>query len=352
MMTTAPEKLSYDVVMATRNRPEAVELSLPLLVHQTRPPAQIVIVDSSDDSGPISAIAETVAATAPMPVHYLRAEAGLTHQRNVGLARCSAAVVLFPDDDSLLHRDAAERIMAIYEADTEGAVAGVAGAPVETPPEEALGKLGSYAAERTSALRSLLRGLRQSAKEATGFLNPFVATGRRLSRRQSHAWLGRDAIRVPYMTGFRMSFRRAAIAPTGFDEALRKYAWFEDIDASYAALRHGLVVTARDAGIYHHRAAEKRDSGHRMGLWAILNRTYVVMKAVRTDPEVFPRPRVDILRLRVYCLLRTLAYSVMARDQYGRDRARGARDGLRRQARLLHASRDDLAAAYRSQLGE
>ena len=342
-------QLTYDVVMATRNRPEAVALSLPLLLKQTRLPEQILIVDSSDDPAPIRALAEAAAATAPLPVIYLRAAAGLTHQRNVGLAQCRADVVIFPDDDSLLYSDAAAEIMAIYERDTGRVIAGVAARPVDHAPPETDGDLGAYEAEAVGPLRAALRRVRQEIKEASGFANPFVATGRALSAQyRAPDWLvAADVTVVPYMTGFRMSFRRSVIAATGFDEVLRRYGWFEDIDASYSALRQGLVVTAEKARLYHHRVASARANGHRMGLWAILNRTYVVMKHVRANPQVFRHPGRDVARLGTYCRLRALAYAAMARDAYGRDRAKGARDGLGALSPLTGAAPDALAETYR-----
>lgn len=341
--------LTYDVVLATRNRPAAVALSLPLLLKQTRPAAQILVVDSSDDPAPIRTLAQAAAAVAPMPVIYLRAAAGLTHQRNVGLARCSADVVIFPDDDSLLYPDAAAEIMAIYERDTGRVIAGVAARPVDHAPPETDGDLGAYAAEEVGAPRAALRRVRQTVKEALGFANPFVATGRALSaQHRAPDWLAAaDATVVPYMTGFRMSFRRRVIAATGFDETLRRYGWFEDIDASYSALRRGLLVTAGKARLHHHRVASGRAAGHRMGLWAILNRTYVVMKHVRANPQVFRHPGREIVRLGVYCRLRTLAYRTMARDGYGRERAQGAREGVISMSALTGAAPEALIETYR-----
>lgn len=354
-MCAEPARLSYDVVMATRNRTDAVALSLPLLVAQTRPPVQIVVVDSSDDQAPIAAIVADVAETAPMPVRLVRAAAGLTHQRNVGLTYCAADVVMFPDDDSLYHPETAAEIMEIYEVDTAGAIAGVAGRPAETPPSEVSAKLGRFEAEtRGGRLRRALRDVRQATKEAAWTIHPFLATSRALSKRfEKPHWLAaEEAIMVPYLTGFRMSFRRDVIAGIGFDETLRRYGWFEDIDASFGAARHGLLVTANRAPIYHHRAAEKRDRGHMMGLWAILNRTYVVMKAVHANPDLFPDPAWEIRRLRWYSVARAAVYRLMARDTYGRDRARGARDGLARQARLTAAAPEELPAVYRDLVGE
>lgn len=354
-----PGRLSYDIVMATRNRPEAVALSLPLILSQSRLPREVFIVDSSDDGAPIAAIAARHAARGAaqgaaqdaaqgsVPVHYIRSERGSALQRNIGIARGRGDVVIFPDDDSLLYPDAAEEIMKIYEADTGGRIAAVCARPAEAPPPGLPGDLASYEAETTSPLRRALRQARQGVKEATGAANPFVSIGTRLNARHPvPGWLaGAGARPVPYMTGFRMSFRRPAIA-AGFDEALRRYAWFEDIDASFAAMRQGLVVMAGRAQIYHHRVASARDDGRLMGLWAILNRGYVVMKAVHANARTFPHPGREAARLRAYCTARALAYRAMARDGFGRDRAGGAAEGLGQLDALIRAAPAELSATY------
>lgn len=342
--------LPYDIVMATRNRPAAVALSLPLILRQTRPPARIIVVDSSDDPAPIEALAREAGAAGICPVEFLASAPGLTLQRNRGLAASGAEIVVFPDDDSLLYPDAAERMLEIYEADTGGRVAAVCAAPAARPPGDAGLDLGRHAAESTGPLRRAAAGLRQRLKEHLAAANPFLAVGGRLNARHGDlpeglARLG--AAPVPYMTGFRMSFRRAAIAP-GFDEALQRYSWFEDIDASFTAMRSGLVVVARGARIYHHRTAAARDNGHRMGLWAILNRGYVVMKHVRANPATFPDPARERRRLSAYCRARALAYRALARGRFGRDRARGAAEGLGRLPALLAAPAERLAETYRA----
>ena len=340
--------LTYDIIMATRNRPEAVDLSLPLILRQTRLPRQVLIVDSSDDGGPIEAIVAREAADTEVPVRYIRSAAGLTHQRNTGLARSEADVVIFPDDDSLLYLDAAERIMEIYEADTGGAIAGVAARPVDRAPPETTGDLEGYEAERTSPLRSALSGVRQRLKTVFARANPFLSVGMQLNAQHPDpAWLAaQEAVVVPYMTGFRMSFRRAVIAKTGFDETLKKYGWFEDIDASYSAMQTGKVVAATRARIYHHRVAASRANGHTMGLWAILNRGYVVMKHVRANPQVFPSPDREAAGLLRYCRARTMVYRAKGRDAFGRDQARGAAEGLAELPRLTAADPQELARIY------
>ena len=344
-----PTSLTYDVVMATRNRAEAVALSIPLILAQTRTPERVVIVDSSDDSAPIAGIVAQADGTGGIPVEYHRSDPGLTRQRNLGLTRCGADVVLFPDDDSLLYSDTAAAMMAAYEADTEARIAGVCAVPVTVPPPESAHELGTFDAETVGPVKARLRALRQRLKEATAPANPFLAVGNALNAGPVAA-LGPDLRQwvdpVPYMTGFRMSFRRAVIEGVGFDENLRRYAWFEDIDASWGAMRAGAVVVARGARIYHHRAAAARAGGYRMGLWAILNRGYVVMKHVHANPDIFPDPAREARRVKLACRGRALAYRAMARDAFGRDRARGAADALRGLPGLTASPPTALADTY------
>lgn len=340
--------LSYDIIMATRNRPEAVALSLPLILAQSRLPAEVVIVDSSDDPAPIRALAEEAAARNIVPVRYTHSGPGLTHQRNVGLGMTGSPIVIFPDDDSLMYLDCADHILAAYEADTDHTIAGVCARPVDHAPPETTGDLGAYQAETTSTVKTAIAALRQALKDALGFTNPFVATGRKLNAQyRLPGWAAhQNVVRVPYMTGFRMSYRRAAIQGPGFDETLQRYGWYEDIDASCTALRQGQTVGALNARIYHHRVAAARANGYTMGLWAVLNRTYVVTKHIRANPGVFRSPSLHIARLKAYCRARALVYRLTARDQFARDRARGAADGLARMDQLTRAAPGDLAAAY------
>ena len=115
--------MDYSVVVATRNRLDALKLSLPLLLAQTRPPLEIIVVDSTDAPEPIRGIVEEVAPTTAIPVSYLHSAPGASLQRNIGLARARGEVTLFPDDDSMLFPDAMERVMRIYERDARASSA-------------------------------------------------------------------------------------------------------------------------------------------------------------------------------------------------------------------------------------
>lgn len=341
--------LTYEVVMATYNRPDAVALSLPLLLGQTRLPERITVVDASTDPAPIEALVAAAQARGIRPVAYVRASPGLTHQRNVGLRQCSADVVVFPDDDSLLYPTCGAELMAVYEADPQGRIAGVSAVSRTAPPPESGLDLGRFAAEKMTPTRARLRWLRRRLKDRMEALNPFVAMGRRLAAQHDlPAMFDTDTIKpVPYMIGFQMTYRRRALQPDHFDETLQRYGWYEDIDASFTALRHGALVGAHRAGIYHHRAAAQRANGRAMGLWAILNRGYIVMKHLHANPQVFPDRAREIARLKRYCRARALAYRAMARDPFARARAAGAAEGMTLLDALIASPPETLSETYK-----
>lgn len=124
----------YATIVATRNRPEALALSLPLMLGQSRLPEEIVVVDSSDDPAANKALIGRLASETDVPLHHITSRAGLSFQRNIGLERISSEVVFFPDDDSLVLPGALEAIMRIYDRDTCQIIGGVCSAEAKTPP--------------------------------------------------------------------------------------------------------------------------------------------------------------------------------------------------------------------------
>ncbi|MEM9148604.1 MAG: glycosyltransferase [Pseudomonadota bacterium] len=341
----ALDRLSYAAIVATRNRAEALALSLPLLLAQSRLPAEVVVVDSSDDPAPVAAVVEATAKTAPRPVRLVRAKPGLTHQRNVGLSETTAPIVLFPDDDSLLYPDAAERILETYERDREGRLSAIGGREADRPPQ-GIDQSAAPAEPPPGPGGRLIRAIRLWVDRRLTGASPFEHLGRTLNaRHRPPDWLAAaNCLPVAYVTGFRMSFRRSALL--GFDETLERYAWFEDIDAHLGAMRTGLVVAHLDALVHHHRFPGPRGDGRTIGRWAVLNRAYVAMKHVRANPEVFPAPGREAWRIRLHGAIRVAGYLPGVRSAWGRARLRGALEGWMRVGPLLRADAKALAAAY------
>ncbi len=346
--TETTDTLTYDAVIATRNRPEALALTIPLLIEQSRPPAQIIVIDSSDDHTPV---AETVAAATrdwDGSVTVKHSDPGLPYQRNRGLALVTAPVVLFPDDDSLLHPGTAAALMEVYERDTEGAIAAVCAAETyEVPPGVDLGDSDWMTEAHQREAKT--RGLRNRMERNFSALKPQLHLGRLLAGRAPLPdWTKElDVVPVEYMTGFRMSFRTHAIKPTGFDEALGGYALDEDIDASFQAARHGAVVGAKKGKIYHHRFPSGRGDGARLGRMEVLNRLYVGLKHARRDDLPKGTEAAMRLRMRGFLVLKLLVALAGARSEFGRARLAGAWAAIRSSGPIWRAGRDDLVDAYK-----
>lgn len=343
--------MNFDTVIATRNRAVALALTLPLHLSQSRLPGQIIVVDSSDDPTAAREVVEAHAANAPVPVRFVHvAEPSLTHQRNVGLDLVSAEVTFFPDDDSVCYPGTTDAIMRVYERDREEMIAGVCARPMPTPPDPAL-LAGTYemsAAHRTIMARS---GRFRKVEQAFGDLNPMTYLAGRLARaRPAISWLAdEECVAVPWMTGFRMSFRTDAIRSVGFEPAFQGYAMYEDFDAGFCVAQGAVLVATHRAWIFHHRFPSGRPVGFSYGVHSILNSGYVLAK--HADLNAFTPP--DKIRLerklRQFTLLRSLEYRRRAlRDRGAGEIRKGMIAALTRIADIFTTDATRRASVYRT----
>lgn len=332
----------YTTVIVTRNRPEALALALPLHLRASRLPAELLVIDSSDDPSANQALMARLAPTTPVPLIHVPSPPGMTVQRNIGLARVRTEVVFFPDDDSLLLPGAIEAMLRIYDLDTGGRIGGVCSAESHAPPPDVLDTAASaYRMTLADRLRARISQPRRRFEERY-VPDPFHLAAERLYARLPPApdWLaGEEAITVPWMTGFRMSFRTDVIRQSGFNEALGRYALFEDVDAGFQVLRSHLLVGARKARIYHHKAPQRRANGRALGAMQLLNHAYVIARSGQTDRAVQRA-------LRRFERYKIAQYLAGARGAFGRDRLAGARAAARVGMDLLTAPPDQVDALY------
>lgn len=333
---------AYSVVVATRNRPDALALSLPLFLAQTRPPQAVIVVDSSDDPGPVAALVARFAARTAVPLTLIASAPGANLQRNLGLARVDTEVVICPDDDSIVAPETFERMMRIYDLDAGGVVGGVCAAEAREPPEAARGAIrAGYRMTRVERVKARVARIRHAVEDRL-IRDPFLALADRNYARLPQLpppIAAANAILVPWMTGFRMSFRTASLRRHGFNENLGRYALFDDVDAGFAVMGTQLLVAALDAEIYHHKAPGQRASGRALGVMHILNRAYVLVNRGEVDRRI-------ARLLRRYCRYKILLYRLGARSDFGRDRLAGARAAFRRLPEMLAAPPDRRTEVY------
>lgn len=341
---------TYSVVIVTRNRLDALALSLPLILEQTVKPAQVVVIDSSDEPKGIRDIVDACVERYGFHIEYEHTSVpGMTRQRNIGLKRVTEPVVVYPDDDSLFYPDAMEHIMAAYTRDKTKLVAGVCGAEAAQPLEAwNLTNRSNYSMRRSDKVRRrLLPAIRFFTEKL--LRDPlFISIDKSYeSLEKPSALLDDNNVSVPYMTGFRMSFRTDAIRQYGFNELLGRYALGEDILASANVLDIGVLIGARQAQIYHHRAPGRRDNGRTMGIILILNRAYILAKRGYFE-------RHSHMRFWAFYMFKLAGFLATASSAHGRAKFRGGVLGFWQARKLTNCPMDQLDDRYikiREQLG-
>lgn len=286
--------LTWSLCVATYNRRETLVRSLALLGGQSRKPTEVVIVDSSDDwERTREAVAALLAAQPEIRLVYLHSEIrSSTTQRNLGLAQCRGDVVFILDDDSFMYADCAERVMEIYEADEDRRIAGIAATHVPALPPEAV---------------DLDIDKKDTAKRSEGGLATTLLSSRpgRWVRRNV-LFQSMDALFVKYdeprmrevpaefarfnvapatfLPGFAITVRREVAEREPFDAALRYYAAFEDLDATYRYARHGLLLQARGARLHHYAASSGRIARKNVIIFQLMN-MLVFLKRHAANPD-------------------------------------------------------------------
>jgi GT2 family glycosyltransferase len=114
--------LAYTLVIATYDRAEELRVTLASVAAQTRPPAEVIVVDSTPGDQNLA-----VVRAAAIPVRYERAiKPSAAVQRNQGAALVTTPLVAFSDDDIFVPPDSFAKICAIFDADSEEKIGGIA----------------------------------------------------------------------------------------------------------------------------------------------------------------------------------------------------------------------------------
>lgn len=256
-----PQALNWALVIATYNRRHILPRCLRLALQQTRPPAEIVVVDASSDWAASRAVIMKDLASAPtnestrgqprIKWSYVKAERrSITSQRNQGVRLATADVLFLIDDDSLMYPDCAAEIMRIYEADSDGAVAGVNAMHVPAPPDrsddpEALHPSVHGTTKRYGPLARMVRNLLRADDLFVPYDGEFPRHP--LPDVFKHSDIGTREL----MAGWGMTFRHGICEEEPFEESLTRYAAGEDSDMGYRASRHGLLLTALKGRLCH-----------------------------------------------------------------------------------------------------
>lgn len=296
--------MDWSLCIATMNRRAALLRTLTHALTQTRPPREVVVIDVSDDWKETAQIArDQIFARYPeIELTYRTSPVrSSATQRNFGLSLCTSEIVFMIDDDSFMFPDCAEEVMRLYEADRANEVACIGISmvlPIPDLPDWA-GRAEDRSLERkASGNRSWLAQLARRMR--------YSKPGRWINRKILMQNVGeifllyegpRDApvpasltgmavTSTTFMGGCAMTVRREVAMAEPFDPALRYYAAFEDLDATYRYGRHGVTLRAAKAQLHHFEASGGRMKRKKVIIFQLLN-MILFLKRHAARPETW-----------------------------------------------------------------
>ncbi len=218
------------VIIPTKNRTEDLNCTLDGLLHQTRRPDEIVIVDQS--SSPSSELMRF-----PIPLVYIYAPevSGAAVARNVAMDQATGDIWLFLDDDVILEPQYVEEILAAYTpkiAGVSGIITNYSVPPLSRRLFEAIFVRGAFHDDRQRVY--------------------WYAEQLRFDGPQRVRQFGCGV----------MSFRADVIRNLRFDPALTGGSLAEDIDFCARLPRGSRLVIAPNARLIHKRSETGRVMAH------------------------------------------------------------------------------------------
>jgi hypothetical protein len=213
--TRSLQRLAYSAVVPTKDRQEAADAAVGVLLSQTRLPERIVVVDAS--ARPYQPSEALVAQAGRLAVDLVVVESvpSTSAQRNVGALRVETPLVLFVDDDVRLPADYAAVLLERWDAAGVEAFGGMAGTPAVMP--------------RQGRIARVLRRLAM-----LNYVDPSAAAmSLRRSGNVRYVPEPRGAVRVPALGAGATAYRTELVLACPFDERFPGYAPGEDLEMAF-----------------------------------------------------------------------------------------------------------------------
>lgn len=227
-----PSELS--VIIATKNRYDALLKALQSIATQTVLPREIIIIDQTANNGDWP---QKLAATVPVSIHldyvWNPSVSGLPAARNLAMARSHSEILLFLDDDVTLYPDFLEKLVTAWSSHPDAA--GISGVPDNYRRPGMVYSIWS---------KIFMRGPFHDDRQ------PVYWQAMSLSR----------PVRVTRFTGAMMSFRKSAMNGMRFDDNLRGVADGEDVDLCVRL--NGVYLIDPACKLTHHFDPSGRETTH------------------------------------------------------------------------------------------
>jgi GT2 family glycosyltransferase len=180
-------------------------------------------------------------------------------QRNKGIENSSCDIVIFLDDDVILDPRYFEQLIDAYQAKWSENLGGVQGSIIEISEKNNWGPV--------QVLHKLFF-LDHIGKD--GILKP---TGSPTFLRES-----KEIKKVEIFSGCMMSFRRKLLLENRFDENLKDFWIYDDIELSYRISRKYDLYQTPHARLNHKSSSFSYEGQRKIAMMSVINRLYIFKK--------------------------------------------------------------------------
>lgn len=278
------------LIICTYQRPAAVKQLIESLQHQTEPPDEILIVDSSQDSATEAVVCDAwngnISGT---PVQYFKVppeHKGLTRQRNYGIARTKGNLIAFLDDDTVPSPTYFQEIRRCFKRHPQAA--GVGGYITNSldwhhtgrrsRPSLSTWRWGDW--ERRDDYRWRLRKLLGLVSPLPPGWMPPSGHGRSVGALPPD---GKD-YQVEYIIGCAMTWRRKVFERHTFSHYFEGYGLYEDLDFCIRVSRESPIYLCTTAQLAHYHEPAGRPDMFKYGVMVVRNGWYVWRKRWPSPP--------------------------------------------------------------------
>lgn len=237
-------KLSYSIIICTKDRPDDMVKCLDSIIKQTLIPKEVIVVDSSEDNRVELVVLDDKIDS--LNIIYIHSSPGLTKQRNIGVKKSTGDILFFLDDDIVLEPDFSKIIMSDFLKDHENNIGGIQGID-----------LNIKIIEKVNYKHLLYYRLFLLDRSDThGKLLP--------SGNVSHLNEGIKDIRFSkinkktnVLCGGYVGYRRKIFEHLSFDESYIGYSHGEDVDFSHRVSKKYELYLNPNAKVYHNQDTNK-----------------------------------------------------------------------------------------------
>ena len=223
-MAGRAEKM-ISIVIPTKGRVREILRCIDSILKQTNPVHEIIIIDSSKNTGLYYLLKEKFSHAIPK-IKYIYSKVSNNAARNIGIRQSAGDIVFFFDDDVTLDKNYIEEVVKVFRSDKEEKIAGV------------MGNIANMKRD-VYGWRSLLRRL---------FSLDYYGDGKsRLSGLPTWVHGEKEIMKTEFLSGCMSAYRREILDEFKFDENLGLsggYCFLDDVDMSYRVSRkHTLIYT-------------------------------------------------------------------------------------------------------------